>query len=65
MFLATPFVNFHLKSWIFSFNLHVLELGRSAQLPDLFYEKEELKKSSVSLVCWFKEAERLQTFFSF
>lgn len=62
MVLATPCVNL-LKSWIFSFSLHLLELGRRAQLTKLIYEKEGLKKSSVYLVCWLKKAERLQTFF--
>lgn len=62
MVLATPCVNL-LRSWIFSFSLHVLELGRRAQLRNLIYEKGGLKQPSVCLVCWLKKAERLQTFF--
>lgn len=66
MFLAKPFVNLFLKSWIFPFSLHVVELGRRAQLTNLIYGKgvlEGRKKSSVYLVCWLKKAERVQFFF--
>lgn len=60
MFLATPFVNLCLKSWIFPFSLHVVELGRRAQLTNLTYGKgvlEGRKKSSVYLVCWLEKGE--------
>lgn len=43
MFLATYFINLCLRSWIFRFSLHVLELGRRAQLANLIYKRSDLE----------------------
>lgn len=43
LFLAMHFVNLCLKSWIFCFSLHVLELGRKAQLTNMIYKKSVLE----------------------
>lgn len=58
MFLATRFVNLCLKSCVFSFSLHVLELGRKAQITNLIYKIGDLegrRKSCVYLFCWLKK----------